>query len=122
MVEIDGLSMPTEFYVVPNHLQNVDVLIRRPVTEQPVVFVYKSPEYLTLLDAQDFRELHMCVDSNNKVKLNLPGKTKWKYDFHYIGPKIGLSPNRSRKFTAFVTPDYQYTQVPFGLSNAPAVF
>lgn len=30
----------------------------------------------------------------------------------------------SRKFTAFVTPDghWQYTRVPFGLSNAPAIF
>jgi hypothetical protein len=53
-VEIDEIKTVTNFYVVPDTLQTVDILVGRPITEQEGVFVYKTPDSLKLAQKNVF--------------------------------------------------------------------
>jgi hypothetical protein len=56
-VEIDEIKTVTNFYVVPDTLQTVDILVGRPITEQEGVFVYKTPDSLKLAQKNVFEQL-----------------------------------------------------------------
>ncbi|KAJ8931346.1 hypothetical protein NQ314_015755 [Rhamnusium bicolor] len=66
-IEIDEISVTTEFFIVTDTLQTTDLLIGQPITECDGVYVYKTSNYLTerniILPWDD-------IEENNIVKIN----------------------------------------------------
>lgn len=70
-LEIDEIKTETDFYIVPNNLQEVDIIIGRPVTEKQGVLVFKSSSVLKLSDNVNFlKQLPNYIEHEERLKFN----------------------------------------------------
>lgn len=69
ILAVDGVERNTEFYVVPDELQDFDILVGQPFTEAEDIVVVKTATQLLICDRDMNLELMELCDAMEKVKL-----------------------------------------------------
>lgn len=80
---VDGVEMESEFYIIPDEIQDFDILVGQPFTESPHILVVKTSTHLNVYDKEisiDIAELcekleKICLYPNEDTLLK-PGLNK----------------------------------------------
>jgi hypothetical protein len=68
-LSVDGVEIETEFYIVPDEIQDFDILVGQPYTESPHILVVKTSTRLDVYDREISPDIADLCEHLDKIRL-----------------------------------------------------